>query len=557
MSSKKQRIRSNFSLGGYIAESDPLLLESYYDNGDYGAIQALPDPHRFIIGRTGSGKSAAFAYLREMHPSNVVEIKPENLSLPYLMNLGVIQQLRLLNVHLEPFLRALWKHVILIEVLKHRYKINSPEQKQNALYNLFNALKRDPGKTKAVQYLEEFGDKFWCETDERVRQIAETFEKKVNAGGNLDAEVKAVSIHASSNIEHGHTQEIRQELKMKYQRIVNETQLPRLNEMIGILHNVALDSPQHLTYLLIDDLDKDWVDEDIANTLIRCLFEAVIDMQSVQYLKILVALRTNIFEQLDYGQQRRGSQEEKVRGLALHIHWTRNDLKALLEQRTEVACRLYNIDPPKSLAELLPNKNPQRGDPLNTILDKTLMRPRDAIFFLNACLRQAAGRDRISWEHIHVAEKEYSEERLHALRDEWKDPYFDIDKVLRLFAHKSGRMSREQMTAVFDEIALLLVDDKFQGTTWLTELCEDLLATGRETGSWYDCYGQLANMLYRIGFLGIAKGDRDVANYSVEGSTTQLLSTDLSQFSYLEIHPAFQLALNAKPSVTAHHVGAT
>lgn len=466
--------------------------------------------------------------------------------MPYLMNLGVIQQLRILDVHLEPFLRALWKHIILIEVLKHRYKINSPEQKQNALTNMFNALRRDPGKMKAVQYLEEFGDKFWCETDERVRQIAETFEQKVNASGGLDADIKAVAIRTKGNVERGHTQETRQELRTKYQRIVNETQLPRLNEMIGILHNVALDSQQYRTYLLVDDLDKDWVDEDIANILIRCLFEAVIDMQSVHYLKILVALRTNIFQQLEYGQQRRGSQEEKVRGLALYIRWTKNDLKLLLEQRAEIASRIYNIEPPRALQGLLPNKNPQRGDPLDYILDKTLMRPRDAIFFLNACLRQASGRERISWEHIQIAEKEYSQERLDALRDEWKDPYFDIDKVLRLFAQQPSRMTCREIARVLDEIALLVVDDKFRGTAWLTKLCDTLLEADIADMEWFDYYGPPMNLLYNIGFLGVAKNERDPARYSTADTANELTTADVTEHSRFEIHPAFQRALDVR-----------
>jgi hypothetical protein len=99
-----------------MAESDPLLSTAYWDNGDFDAIQSPHDPRCFIIGRTGSGKSAALQLLEETFPDKVVQIAPENLSLPYITNLGVAQQLLRLGVHLEVFLKALWKHVIIMEI---------------------------------------------------------------------------------------------------------------------------------------------------------------------------------------------------------------------------------------------------------------------------------------------------------------------------------------------------------------------------------------------------------------------------------------------------------
>ena len=98
----------------------------------------------------------------------------------------------------------------------------------------------------------------------------------------------------------------REEWVGKVQRLVNETQLPRLNQMIKVLDEDILDSPQNFTYVLIDDLDRDWVDDTVANDLIRCLFRAVVDLKRVRNLKVLVALRTNIFEALDFGHKTGG-----------------------------------------------------------------------------------------------------------------------------------------------------------------------------------------------------------------------------------------------------------
>jgi len=91
------------------------------------------------------------------------------------------------------------------------------------------------------------------------------------------------------------------ELKQRYQRIINEVQLARLNKMMDVLDEDILSSTQDFTYIVIDDLDKDWVDAKLTNELIMALFKTVHDLKRVRNLKVLVALRTNIFQHLDFG----------------------------------------------------------------------------------------------------------------------------------------------------------------------------------------------------------------------------------------------------------------
>lgn len=539
-----KRFKSNFTFGGSVAESDHLLSSAYWDNGDFDAIESHEDRRCFLIGRTGSGKSAAFQRLIEKYPQKVIRIDPENLSLPYILNIDAIHKMLDLGVHIETFMTTLWKHVIVVEILRHRYIINTPEQKQNILQSLMDNLKRDPAKIKALQYLDQFGDKFWCETDERVKQIADTLVQKIGATGGLDASISGIGIKGSGNMEETLTQESKQEIAAKYQRLINETQLPRLNEMLVILNNEILDSKQHFTYLVIDDLDKEWIDEKLANLLIRCLFQTVVDLQKVTHLKILIALRTNIFQQLNYGKQSRGGQEEKFRVLSLNLRWTINDLQNLLNIRADAASQYYQIDPPKSLSEMLPPVNKRSDNALSYILGHTLMRPRDAILFLNSAVREASGKDRITWDNIHVAEKTYSKERLLALRDEWKDPYLDIDKVLEKFRHKTARLSRDNISLVIDDITMVLAERDFLGQQWLEPICEPLYAAGSTQKTWFEQYGKLINLLYNISFIGIVKGGQGRASYSYENTESILHTSNLPENISFEIHPAFHRALD-------------
>jgi hypothetical protein len=170
---KRGRLKSNFNLGGEQAEADQLLKLAFYESSDYSAITSKYDSRCFLIGRTGSGKSPALQHLEESRLGKVVRIDPEDLSLPYIVDLQVIKYLDSLDINLDLLFIALWKHVLLVELVRHRYNVDSPVAKQNFLSALRDRIKRDPGKAAALQYLDEFGEKFWCEADERVREIAE------------------------------------------------------------------------------------------------------------------------------------------------------------------------------------------------------------------------------------------------------------------------------------------------------------------------------------------------------------------------------------------------
>ena len=132
----RARLRSGSTLGGEQAEADPDLQEVFFTSGDFDAIQSARDPRCFIVARTGGGKSAALQRLEELKPESVIRITPEDLSLPYITDLQVIKYLDSLNVHLDLLFIALWKHVLLVEIIRHRYKIDSPIAKQNFLANL-------------------------------------------------------------------------------------------------------------------------------------------------------------------------------------------------------------------------------------------------------------------------------------------------------------------------------------------------------------------------------------------------------------------------------------
>ncbi|MEU5672076.1 hypothetical protein ABZ749_17265 [Micromonospora sp. NPDC047753] len=550
----KRRIRNEFTLGEGAAEYDGLLREAFYETWLYRAIVSRDDQRCFLIGRTGSGKSALFRQMEFEHGDHLIRLSPEDLSLTYIAELQVVRFLKSLDVHLDPLFIALWKHVLIIEIVKHRYQVDSPEAKQRFLNGLMDRIKRDKSKQEALKYLEDFDGKFWQETDERVKEIIEKFETQVKAeaGAKIGAGLASFSGNAGDTVmESG---EKRRELVNRFQRLVNETQLPRLNKMERVLNEDILDSAQHYTYIVIDDLDRDWADEQITNDLIRCLFRAVMDLKRVENLKILVALRTNIFEALDFG--RTGGQEEKFRGLSHTLRWSKNELRDLLDNRVSTAAQRHGLTDVKSMDELLPRTNPTRGNPLEYILSRTLLRPRDAIAFLNECFTLSNGKEKLTWTAIQSAESAYSKNRLLALRDEWKPTYPGIEELLTAFTRSPNTLDWDEMRRRLAECAVLIAEPDFPGRTWLTPIAEPLWSASSSDDT-AEVHQPLIRLLHNIGFIGcittveeaIGSERRQVDEPAIYNNDQPSFAdhvSNLRRVSAFTVHPAFRPALDIR-----------
>lgn len=528
-----------FSLGGEQAEADPLLSESFYDTAQYETLSSREDPKCFIIGRTGSGKSAMLKQIEDEHAGHVIRITPEDLSLPYIAGLGAIKHLVENEVHLSPFFIALWKHVFLVEIIRHRYSVHSATAKQNFLATLRDRVAQDRSKLAALDYLNDFGDSFWCETDERVREITEKFEEEVKAQGSVGAS----QLGFGANLESSglRTLEHRTELAERYQKIVNDTQLPRLNKMIAVLDEDILDSPQHFTWIIIDDLDRDWVDERIANDLIMCLFRAVVDLKRVENLKVLVALRANIFVDLDFAG-RKGGQEEKFRALTMQLRWTPADMRGMLDERVSVAAKRSGINDWEGANSMLPLRNPKRGDALEFILRRTMMRPRDAIAYLNTCHEISGGEAKITWDNINDAEPHYSHNRLLALRDEWKRSFPGLESVLGTFAGSPTVLSPEKLRATLDDAAMLLANPSFAGRDWLMDLTKPIWEGTQGESSGLEPFRQLIEMLFSIGFIGVRQATPK-AVFAQEQPEFFSQYHAFSSVTAFVVHPAFWATL--------------
>ena len=548
VSGSRNKLGSSFSIGGDQAEADPLLDEAFYVSKQFETVVNHDDPRCFIVGRTGTGKSAILRRLAEISSDKVIRIVPEDLAMPYITDLDVVARMDELGVDLSLFWKALWRHVMIVEVIRHRYKVDSPETKANMLQTLRDRLGRNAGKKQALAYLDEFEGKFWAETDERVREITTSLTKRIEASGEGAASAGFLSGSASASDSKEVTETERKELARRFQRIVNETQLARLSKMIEVLDDDVLPSRQDFTYIVIDDLDKDWVDSKLLNDLILALLKTVHDLKRVRNLKVLVALRTNIFAHLDFGSSS-GGQEEKFRSLVLDLQWDRQNLTNMLNARVRVASRKQSAKY-DAIVDLLPNQNPKRGMPLEYILDRTLLRPRDVISFVRECLAKSEGKGQISWDSIKRAEIPYSTNRLLALRDEWKLNYPGIDHVLEVFRGAPGRIDRDALASILDDCALVLSESSSSGSQWSEAAVRSVLHAGpRDT--WVAKYGRLIRLLFSVGFLGASWEASRRPVFAIEDELAFARNTRLAEAEFFYVarmfHAALEIDIAAEP----------
>ncbi|KNX38975.1 hypothetical protein VV01_20530 [Luteipulveratus halotolerans] len=402
-------------------------------------------------------------------------------------------------------------------------------------------ISQDPAKAAALDYLDEFEGRFWCETDERIRQITEKFESQVKAQGGIDvpATVKLGAETGAIQSRESHV-----ELVDRYQKFVNQTQLPRLNKMMSVLDEDILQSQQNFTWIVIDDLDRYWVDESLVHDLILCLFRAVVDLKRVKNLKILVALRTNLFNELDFAGRNIG-QEEKFRALTLHLGWSDHDLEGMLNERVAVGARRAGHTRLTKAADVLPRNNSSRGDPMKFMLRRTLMRPRDIISYWNKCLALTSGSPAITWQAIEGAQGSYSSDRLLALRDEWKTTFPGLEEVIAKFAGAPPQMFPDKFLEILGEASLLMADPEFADRAWL----RDVLAPVWDADNGNDGiepFKGLVSILYNVGFIGIRTASLKAIFSYDQPDLLRQPQAYATTTKYI-VHPTFWAALGIDP----------
>lgn len=427
------RFKNGDSVGEPDAESDEKFLNAcFVDTGVYEVITDFQSPKCIILGRTGSGKSALISHIRR-NQERVIEITPEELSIQFLVNSDIIRILEGIGIKLDIFYNLLWKHVLAVELIKNNYQLNTEEKAKSWFAKKIDYFKnKDLPKERALEYLRQWGDKFWADTEVRVREITEKLEQDVKGEIGFETFDK-LKLGMSSGKKSELTTSY--EIINKAQRVVNSIQAKALSDVIKLLAEDVFIDAQKKTFVLIDHLDENWVDDSIRFRLIRALIETIKSFKAIRTVKVVIALRTDLLYKILDETSDAGFQQEKYQSLFLNLSWNKSQIKKLLDLRIKDLVKQRYTSNPMGFEDIFPDKIKSELT-IDFISNRTLMRPRDAIAFINECINRVAGTSIINVANIFQAEVDYSVKRLNALCFEWSLHYPNLRQYFEFLQRK-------------------------------------------------------------------------------------------------------------------------
>lgn len=525
------------------AESDEQFLrDCFLDTGDLESLSSSDDPKRIVVGRVGAGKSALLTRLLETQ-ENAFEVRAETLSLNHVANSDIIQFFESAGVKLDLFYQLLWKHVFVVELLRRRYRI-SQNDPWSFLDQFRDIFQRDQAKKRAIDYLRQWGDQFWQDTETRIKEFTTTLERKLS--GTIDAKAYGIKLTASGakNL----TDEIKSEVLHKAQSVVNENQVRELGEIITLLADGVFTDPKNRFYIVIDRLDESWVDDRIQYKLIRALIETIRAFQRVRSVKIVVAIREDLLRTVFDATRDAGFQEEKFESLILHLRWSKSQLKQLLDLRIDKLVREPYTQKKVHFDDVF--RGAVRGESaIDYVVGRTLLRPRDVIAFVNCCIELCEGKEYVPPSIVQDAERKYSIGRMRSLRDEWSGHYSSLNACTELIRGRHSHFKYSEITE--NDLADCIQENwsDIPDGDPLKKSSNEYINNQRSANS---CIIQILKVLYTTSIIGIKPEATERVSWS-HLDDRGISDGQYKKSSAIYVHPMLWRALDITPPVRADH----
>lgn len=312
----KIRLRAGASIGQPAAEDDVKFLKDSFVN--HPAINALVDvsSHQSILlGRTGAGKSAILWHLEQTLP-NVSKVDPKEVAFEYVGNSPIIRQLSAVGVDLHTLYEYLWTHVLTLHFIRECLGVQSADGLMSVISSLRDLVWKDKKREIAVNYLEKYAGNFWNTVDEVSSEVSEVIAEKLAGEVGLSAQAFKAKVEGGYDWKN----EEKKLLKHRAQQAISGLQMRELKEAINALAERT--SKGNTYYVLIDNLDGAWAGDDLTQyALIRALIESLKTFRRIPNLKIVVAMREDLYEATTRATTDRHFQAEKLEGIIVRLRW--------------------------------------------------------------------------------------------------------------------------------------------------------------------------------------------------------------------------------------------
>jgi len=536
----KIQIDENISVGDGTAEYDKEFIDNcFFYHPTYDSLKQRENQKRFVYGRTGVGKSA---FLQKIHDTQErsVSLDLSEIALDYLINNDALRFLTELGINLEPFFQALWKHMVCLEFIKLKFKITDRDKSVNFFESLKARFSKDNSKARALAYLDKYATDFWVDTDKIVEELTTNVSNKIDAEAGGEYKKFRTKLNFVRNL----SREKKESLKQRLKHFINAETLGELNQVMTLLKSYDTNN-KDTYYILIDGIDENWVDESIRYNMIRSLIEIQKPLRRLTDLKVLVALRADIFERVMQESTDPGQQREKYNATLSNVRWDKLQLKKLIDIRISHSCKSIYTGQSIGFDDIFTN-NIGREKPFNYLLDRTLLRPRDIITFVNECLKQASGHSSVTQRHVIDAEREYSRIRVEALQQEWLSALPCLQQLLEFISSRRHRFILKELLTN-DEIDILVLKGSELHETQPNDPIYQFTANNWKT--WDDAKDRprlrslVASELYRVGAVGLKPSSSNRVLYSHKDAPI-LAVRQIDQNTSVHVHKFLHSGIN-------------
>jgi hypothetical protein len=416
--------------GEYVAENEQDALGDYFvETGQYEAV--LDSTSAVFVGRKGTGKTANMLTAADTLSTDkrnlVTVIKPSGYELESLI--AVLTHLPKREVA-DYLLDGLWRYMLLTEIAS-------------------SAVREAEGRPAGIatgsdlDHLRAYMEEVVGGSDLNFAIRLERLTDELLAGlGALPEGVEDAQAWLTERL-HG-----------------------RALVDLGAVMGRALKERQRVA-LLIDNLDKAWergADRELQSRMILGLLSAVgrveRDFRKEDGWRERVNVTLAVFLRADIFDVVRQHAREPDKITTLQVRWDDQELLARLIEDRYVAHRGDGAKAEDLWGEFFcrqVNGRPAR----EYLLWRSLPRPRDLVYFCNACVLTATNRrhTRIEEADILSAEEDYSRFALDALRVEGS-PSEDLDNVLLEFAGAEATMGVSAVRDLLAEVAVGMSADE-------------------------------------------------------------------------------------------------
>ncbi len=381
---------TKIDFGAVDAESDMKLRDYFFDNGTLTKIRLTKK--FLVLGRKGSGKTALFKAANDFYTEKCLPLLFKDYHWEY------HKLIKENGLPAESAYVKSWAFTVLVHIIGY-WKDHNPSKELKAEST---SIFRDLFGENDIGLMSRLIDVFL-----RMRRADIAIEGLASGGIEIDS--KAGPLLAS-----------------------------QISSVVQRLEKFVISNYRTCPVtVLLDQLDDGWDNTDESKNLIIGCLKAVKDLNVqlqgiVGYPPIIVFLRDDIYNELRFNDK------NKIYQGAEFLEWDEDGLLRVIARRIAVSTDATNDDIDEILGRVFTREQMRSRVSYKTyITQRTMMRPRDIVAFVDQCKKIAMddGKSLIGRAHIYKAEERFSSHIYDELIDETHKQYPQFETYLNLLRH--------------------------------------------------------------------------------------------------------------------------